>query len=47
MGHTDERMVMRIYDHLTDKREAAAIALLNDSYANDMQKPAPGVLRAL
>lgn len=37
MGHTDERMIMRIYDHVMAKREDAAVALLNQSYANDMQ----------
>lgn len=37
MGHSDERMIMKIYDHVTNKREAAAIALLNNQYANDMQ----------
>lgn len=37
MGHADERMIMKIYDHVTDKREAAAIALVNSAYANDMQ----------
>lgn len=37
MGHTDERMIMKIYDHVTNKREAAAIALLDNSYANSMQ----------
>ena len=47
MGHTDERMVMRIYDHLSDKREAAAVALLNDSYANDMQTSCTPSLKAL
>lgn len=47
MGHTDERMVMRIYDHLTDKREAAAVSLLNNAYANDMQTSALRTLQAL
>lgn len=37
MGHSDERMIMKIYDHVTAKREDAAIALVNGQYANDMQ----------
>ena len=37
MGHSDERMIMKIYDHVTNKREAAAIALLNNQYAHNMQ----------
>lgn len=47
MGHTDERMVMRIYDHLTDKREAAAVSLLNNAYANDMQTVSTRAVRTL
>ena len=38
MGHCDERMIMRIYDHVMSKREDAAIAMLNKSYADNMQK---------
>ena len=47
MGHTDERMIMKIYDHVTAKREDAAVALLNNAYANDMQTSAPRTLQAL
>ena len=47
MGHCDERMIMKIYDHVTGKREDAAIALLNDSYANNMQAPDTPALKAL
>ena len=47
MGHTDERMVMRIYDHLSDKRESAAVALLNNAYANNRQTTQPRALKAL
>ena len=37
MGHSDERMIMKIYDHVTSKREAAAIELVNNSYSNNSQ----------
>ena len=47
MGHTDERMIMRIYDHVLSKREDAAVALLNNAYANNMQNPNTRTLRAL
>ena len=47
MGHTDERMIMKIYDHVTSKREAAAVALLNNAYANDMQHVPQQSIRAL
>lgn len=47
MGHTDERMIMKIYDHVMAKREDAAIALLNTAYANDMQTNSTQSLRAL
>ena len=47
MGHTDERMIMKIYDHVTAKREEAAVALLNKAYANDMQPSSPRALQAL
>ena len=47
MGHTDERMIMKIYDHVMAKREEAAVALLNKSYANSMQTSAPRSLQAL
>ena len=38
MGHSDERMIMRIYDHVTARRESSAIELLNKSYADSMQQ---------
>lgn len=47
MGHTDERMIMKIYDHVMAKREEAAVALLNNAYANDMQTVQQKSLRAL
>lgn len=47
MGHSDERMVMRIYDHLTNRREAAAIAQLNNAYANNRQESGVSTLKAL
>ena len=47
MGHTDERMIMRIYDHVTNKREAAAIALLDKEYSKSSQSSAPQSLQAL
>ena len=47
MGHTDERMIMKIYDHVSAKREEAAIALLNKQYANDMQASSRRTLQAL
>ena len=41
MGHTDERMIMKIYDHVLSKREDAAVALLNQKWAsNGVQTPA-------
>lgn len=47
MGHTDERMIMRIYDHVTRNREDAAVALLNNAYANHMQPSEQQAVRAL
>lgn len=47
MGHTDERMIMKIYDHVTSKRESSAVALLNNAYANHMHDPPPGACKAL
>ena len=47
MGHCDERMIMRIYDHVTSKREDAAVAMLNNAYANNMQPAPPRSLQAL
>lgn len=47
MGHTDERMIMRIYDHVTAKREDAAINLLNNAYSNGSQAAVNGSVRAL
>jgi len=47
MGHTDERMIMKIYDHVTAKREDAAVALLNNAYANNMQPQNQHSVRAL
>ena len=47
MGHCDERMIMRIYDHVMSKREDAAVAILNKAYANDMQQLHPQTLQAL
>ena len=38
MGHTDERMIMKIYDHVTSKREDAAVALLNRNWSKTRQK---------
>lgn len=38
MGHRDEHMIMKIYDHVMSKREDAAIELLNNSYADNMQQ---------
>lgn len=46
MGHTDERMIMKIYDHVMSKREDAAVALLNKAYADNMQNTPLQVLRA-
>lgn len=37
MGHCDERMIMKIYDHVTSKREGAAVALLDSKWSNDSQ----------
>lgn len=47
MGHSDERMIMKIYDHVMAKREASAVALLNNAYANDMQPDDRTTLKAL
>ena len=47
MGHTDERMIMKIYDHVMSKREDAAIALLNNSWSNNCQGENHAVLKAL
>lgn len=47
MGHTDERMIMKIYDHVMSKREDAAIALLNKSWSNNGQGDNQAVLKAL
>lgn len=29
MGHTNQKMIMRIYDHVTNERETRAIKKLN------------------
>ena len=47
MGHSDERMIMKIYDHVMSKREDAAVAMLNNAYANDMQHQNSPTLQAL
>ena len=47
MGHCDERMIMKIYDHVLSKREDAAVAMLNNAYANDMQQQKSASLQAL
>lgn len=47
MGHCDERMIMKIYDHVMAKREDAAVDLLNKSYADGMQKKISPVANAL
>ena len=38
MGHRDEHMIMKIYDHVMSKREDAAIELLNAAHQNKVQK---------
>ena len=38
MGHKDEHMIMKIYDHVMAKREDASIEMLNAAYQNGMQK---------
>ena len=47
MGHTDERMIMKIYDHVMAKREDAAVAMLNKAYADDMQRLSKQTVRSL
>ena len=47
MGHADERMIMRIYDHVMSKREDAAIDLLNKSWSNHGQTQETQTLKAL
>lgn len=47
MGHCDERMIMKIYDHVMSRREDAAVAMLNNAYANDMQHTTTPTLQAL
>lgn len=47
MGHTDERMIMKIYDHVTSRREDAAIALLNSVGSNLGQAQNLQTIRAL
>ncbi len=34
MGHSDQKMIMRIYDHVTDERETNAIRKLNGLFGN-------------
>lgn len=47
MGHSDERMIMEIYDHVMSKREDAAIKKLNEAYANGMQDASTSAIHAL
>ena len=47
MGHCDERMIMKIYDHVMAKREDAAVALLNDCWSKTRQTPEQPSLKAL
>lgn len=47
MGHSDQRMIMEIYDHVMAKRETAAIKKMNNAWSNKGQKVKGGSVRAL
>ena len=32
MGHSDQKMIMQVYDHVTNEREKKAVEKLNDIF---------------
>ena len=35
MGHSDQKMIMQVYDHVTNEREVKAIARLNELFQSE------------
>lgn len=47
MGHSDQRMIMEIYDHVMAKRETAAIEKMNSTWSNEGQEVSDDANKAL